>query len=381
MKSRDLNKYKARGKSRDEGQHGGRYRDSERQHLISSAQAPQARRKAAELQREKRPWWPTVCQSAEGTTAARPTFGPLTLAKLRLRKLGPETRLRTIWTKFTESGCVLAIQFRQDQRSATADIPSRSSTPPAAPECRYYPAVISPTIAAHSFPWCRHSHFVRKWQRFAVALSAVPEIPLMPERKGSCSPSAIESVHPDHSMHCESIGAKSGANCDARCTELTHGERCINRATAGRGRECRSRRCWIARNVESRERGETMAGPTGGGIPAGHAAPRATKKGKGNRPALASPGCQSPHSASCSAKLARARSIPSGSASIRAWAAALSRKRVGRTVADRLGSDPGRVAIKYVLLISSAAVRSPEQERLVSALLARWRTFRQRSVD
>ena len=152
------------------------------------------------------------------------------------------------------------------------------------PECRYYPAVISPTIAAHSFPWYRHSHFVRKWQRFAVALSAVPEIPLMPERKGSCSPSAIESVHPDHSMHCESISAKSGANCDARCTELTHGERCINRATPGRGRECRSRRCWIARNVESRERGETMAGPTAVAFPPGTRRREQRRRGRATAP-------------------------------------------------------------------------------------------------
>jgi hypothetical protein len=37
MKGRDLDKYQTRGESREEGHHGGRYRDSERQHPISSA--------------------------------------------------------------------------------------------------------------------------------------------------------------------------------------------------------------------------------------------------------------------------------------------------------------------------------------------------------
>jgi hypothetical protein len=41
MKGRDLDKYQTRGESRDEGHHGARYRNSERQHPISSARPPQ----------------------------------------------------------------------------------------------------------------------------------------------------------------------------------------------------------------------------------------------------------------------------------------------------------------------------------------------------
>jgi hypothetical protein len=39
MKGGYLDKYQTRGESRDEGHHGGRYRDSERQHPILSARA------------------------------------------------------------------------------------------------------------------------------------------------------------------------------------------------------------------------------------------------------------------------------------------------------------------------------------------------------
>jgi hypothetical protein len=83
MKGRDLNKHKTRGKSRDEGHHGGRYRDSERQHPISSAGRERNRTTTA-----KRVFAAAPVGLLEGTKAAPAPLTRhstlLTLAKLRL---------------------------------------------------------------------------------------------------------------------------------------------------------------------------------------------------------------------------------------------------------------------------------------------------------
>jgi hypothetical protein len=85
MKGRDLDKYQTCGESRDEGHHGGRYGDSERQHPISSARPLQ---KEIELQRPRGLGRPTVCGIAESAKANLAPFvwhsSQPTLAKLRL---------------------------------------------------------------------------------------------------------------------------------------------------------------------------------------------------------------------------------------------------------------------------------------------------------
>jgi hypothetical protein len=89
MKGRDLDKYQTRGESRDESHHGGCYRDSERQHPISSARPLQlGNKKRSKCNGQRGLWRPTVCGIAESGKANLAPFvwdsSLLTLAKLRL---------------------------------------------------------------------------------------------------------------------------------------------------------------------------------------------------------------------------------------------------------------------------------------------------------
>src|SRR5262249_20016780 len=95
MKGRDLYKYQTRGEGPDEGHPGGRYRDSERQHPISSAGG----KKGTELQRRRGSWRPPVCGIAEGhdshPRAARPTFDPADFGQIAALKVESKTGLRS----------------------------------------------------------------------------------------------------------------------------------------------------------------------------------------------------------------------------------------------------------------------------------------------